>query len=657
MAERKLSAVSQQEMRSAVDALRRMFDQFCAFGAGQRQEAAGLDNARLAKFAKDSGLLDRRLTRTDVDLIFTRVKLRGQRKLDFRGFKEAVRQMAMKKELTFQELVARAAGAGGPALASGTTRVADASQTRFHDQQDTYTGAHRAGGPNTTSANVVDIGDLLDRSEYDVRGRKVDWEEGGQRGALAAKTTRVQMAGQAGMRIQSTADKQHADKIGQRHGFGGGDGGSAGGRSSLSAARRISTAEAHVTEADRRKYGDQAVRVVAERLAKQSEEARRLQHAAPPMAPFAEAPSEAGHGSGGGGAAAAAASASGSRSYTLPQLEAMLTGQFNAFCNFGMGSTSMRSRTLPQMDNSKFAKFCRELGLIGSDFSNTDADLVWSQAVPRGVRKIECPHFIEHVLPRIAQRKGLGLMVLLQQLAARGETAPSRAGTTRVVESQTRFHDDKSTFTGQYRHGGPQAKDDRITLENLMDRSDYDVRGVKVKQSQDSRDTIGLAHSQSNYQHSSVGQKGTFSQTQSNPHDVGQRSGVIMGRGAGAATAAARSTAPRPASQQRTAHDGARGYDPAKGHDMEGSRGAAGDPRTWGNNATVAGSANKKGGVYDRLSGEASYTGVYKERFAGDAHQGGRINGDTRNAASRYQGDTNTGTDERVRDISQILRR
>ena len=68
---------------------------------------------------------------------------------------------------------------------------------------------------------------------------------------------------------------------------------------------------------------------------------------------------------------------------------------------------------------------------------------------------------------------------------------------------------------------------------------------------------------------------------------------------------------------------------------------------------TIAGEANKAGGVYDRLSNKKTYTGVYAKRFDGS---GGRINGDTINGRD-YSGDTNQGTDVRVDDISQILRR
>ena len=72
---------------------------------------------------------------------------------------------------------------------------------------------------------------------------------------------------------------------------------------------------------------------------------------------------------------------------------------------------------------------------------------------------------------------------------------------------------------------------------------------------------------------------------------------------------------------------------------------------------TVAGEANRPGGVYDRLSSTKTFTGVYAKRFEGGL-EGGRINGDTINSRSHgYKGDTNANTDQRIDDISQILRR
>ena len=71
---------------------------------------------------------------------------------------------------------------------------------------------------------------------------------------------------------------------------------------------------------------------------------------------------------------------------------------------------------------------------------------------------------------------------------------------------------------------------------------------------------------------------------------------------------------------------------------------------------TIAGEANRPGGVFDRLSNPATFTGVYRRAWYSD----GRINhyADTMvsNIPSQYEGDTNTGTDEIITDISVLLR-
>ena len=59
-------------------------------------------------------------------------------------------------------------------------------------------------------------------------------------------------------------------------------------------------------------------------------------------------------------------------------------------------------------------------------------------------------------------------------------------------------------------------------------------------------------------------------------------------------------------------------------------------------------------GVYKKLYDVRSYTGVYAERFrTGD----GRINGDADNRPGKsFSGNTNTGTDEVIHDISVLMR-
>ncbi len=49
-----------------------LFKSYCSFGA--KDAAPLMDNAKFAKFARDTKILDKKLTATDVDIIFSKVK-------------------------------------------------------------------------------------------------------------------------------------------------------------------------------------------------------------------------------------------------------------------------------------------------------------------------------------------------------------------------------------------------------------------------------------------------------------------------------------------------------------------------------------------------------------------------------------------------------
>ena len=52
-----------------------VFKSFCSFGAG-KDGAALMDNSKFAKLARDLKLLDKKLTATDVDIIFNRTEVK-----------------------------------------------------------------------------------------------------------------------------------------------------------------------------------------------------------------------------------------------------------------------------------------------------------------------------------------------------------------------------------------------------------------------------------------------------------------------------------------------------------------------------------------------------------------------------------------------------
>ena len=64
-----------------------------------------MDSRTLQKFCKDNRLLSKRLTRTDVDLLFTRVKARGTKRITFEQFCECLHEMAAKKGVEYGSLL------------------------------------------------------------------------------------------------------------------------------------------------------------------------------------------------------------------------------------------------------------------------------------------------------------------------------------------------------------------------------------------------------------------------------------------------------------------------------------------------------------------------------------------------------------------------
>ena len=54
--------------------LEEIFRSFCSFGAGSKDAMPLMDNAKFAKFFRDTKLLDKKVTATDVDIVFNKVK-------------------------------------------------------------------------------------------------------------------------------------------------------------------------------------------------------------------------------------------------------------------------------------------------------------------------------------------------------------------------------------------------------------------------------------------------------------------------------------------------------------------------------------------------------------------------------------------------------
>ena len=130
-----------------------------------------MEGKSFAKLAKDLKLTDsKKLTPTDVDLVFAKIKDKNARRICFGEFLNGLELIAQKKGLATSELIQIVSNSKGPVL-SGTKTEA----VRFHDDKSLYTGVHANGGPSTVDKTMIsDISQLCDRTDADVRGQKLE---------------------------------------------------------------------------------------------------------------------------------------------------------------------------------------------------------------------------------------------------------------------------------------------------------------------------------------------------------------------------------------------------------------------------------------------------------------------------------------------------
>eukprot|EP00741_Cyanophora_paradoxa_P009113 tig00000145_g8825.t1 len=77
-----------------VAAVRRVFLEYCAFGRGSSLPSDTLGDFMFSKMCKDAGLVDRRFSQADVDMVFQRAKRRTAKRISFEEFCVALRMIA-----------------------------------------------------------------------------------------------------------------------------------------------------------------------------------------------------------------------------------------------------------------------------------------------------------------------------------------------------------------------------------------------------------------------------------------------------------------------------------------------------------------------------------------------------------------------------------
>jgi len=150
--------------------LREIYVAFCSFGKGDEYKL--MDGRTFAKILKDSKIIAKKskISTIDADIVFAKIVTKGKRKITYLTFVKGVKELAKKSKQEAEPLFEKILDAGGP-----TCRATKADSNVRWANKENFTGVATRGGPTTTdhNPNATGLGGLLDRSEYDIRGRKV----------------------------------------------------------------------------------------------------------------------------------------------------------------------------------------------------------------------------------------------------------------------------------------------------------------------------------------------------------------------------------------------------------------------------------------------------------------------------------------------------
>lgn len=147
-----------------METLQQVFEAFASFGTGPSKE---MDNSHFSKMLKETKLIDTKtFTSTDADLLFNKVKAKGERKISFAAFRDhVIAEIAAKKKMS-PDAIADILVASAP-QSSGTK----ADAVKFHDDKSLYTGVYKAGGPTNVDRDPNSLAGVVDRRvANDVRG-------------------------------------------------------------------------------------------------------------------------------------------------------------------------------------------------------------------------------------------------------------------------------------------------------------------------------------------------------------------------------------------------------------------------------------------------------------------------------------------------------
>ncbi|CAD2105635.1 p25-alpha family protein, putative [Plasmodium vinckei brucechwatti] len=138
------------------------------------------------------------------------------------------------------------------------------------------------------------------------------------------------------------------------------------------------------------------------------------------------------------------------------------------------------TKNMPDMDSRTFVKILKDSKLLSKKITAVDADLAFAKVKTKGSKRIQYDQFVE-AIRHLTEKYKLDYDQFVEKLCNEASNGPILYGTKAEA---TRFHDDKSTYTGVHKLGGPTTVDKNRTqfsdISEITDRSECNIRGVNL---------------------------------------------------------------------------------------------------------------------------------------------------------------------------------
>jgi len=340
--------------------------------------------------------MNKHFTLTDADLLFAKVKVKGQRKIQFGQFLTALQTMAEKQRISIRQLEQKILEIGGPLREQAV--FSDPVLDRLTDTS-LYTGSHRerfdADGkgrglagrdvdPGSVGMVTEQLGILCNRTPSDVRG------------------------------LPYTADRMRANPLGSTH---------SSTRSSCHSVTRSSSPSRTLSPRSVRPNSAQVSSPSRRRSSSATRSRTDGRRRSLDLNKSAQ-----------------------SLSQSPSQQHLGVDDIFVAFASFGMGGELQT-----EMDGAKFAKLCRDCDLVDKNFTSVDVDLAFTKAKTKGQRRISFAEFHD-ILQAMADKKGVHKSSVINTiLRAEGPVILSAVSDQARMGSVLQRLTDHTRYTGSHK--------------------------------------------------------------------------------------------------------------------------------------------------------------------------------------------------------------